>query len=112
MFKKTLLIDLDGVLNEYNKYFDETKISPIKRGAENFIKKLHKKYKLKLYTTRNKLLAAKWLINNNIDEYFDDITNIKELSWLTIDDRCITFRGNYDEMIENINNFEVWYKNS
>ena len=41
-FKKTILIDLDGVLNTYTGDFDENIIPPIKEGAYEFIKKLYK----------------------------------------------------------------------
>lgn len=37
MFKKTILIDLDGVLNTYTGNFDENVIPPIKKGALEFI---------------------------------------------------------------------------
>ena len=69
-FKKTILIDLDGVLNTYTGNFDPNFIPPIKDGADEFLKNLSKNYEIKLFTTRNKLLASKWLIENKIDSYF------------------------------------------
>ena len=70
-FKKKILIDLDGVLNEYGtENFDGTKIPKIKNGAEDFLKELNKDAELYLFTTRNLILATKWLIENNIDKYF------------------------------------------
>ena len=39
-FKKTILIDLDGVLNEYEGKFDKDFIPPIKLGAKEFLEKL------------------------------------------------------------------------
>ena len=104
IFKRTILIDLDGVLNEYTGNFDKEYIPPIKNGAKEFIKNLSEKFELKLFTTRNKILASKWLIENNIDRFFSDITNTKDLAWLYIDDR------NYSDLINKINNFKVWYK--
>ena len=68
------------------------------------------KFDLKLFTTRNKILASKWLIENKLDGYFSDITNVKELSWLIIDDRCLTFEGDYSMLKEKISNFNAWYK--
>ena len=71
MYKKKILIDLDGVLNEYGKdKFDENHIPDIKYGANNFIKKLANIAELYLFTSRNLLLASKWLIKNNLDKYF------------------------------------------
>lgn len=106
---KTILIDLDGVLNNYNGKFDENFIPEIKDGAEDFLKELCKKYIIKIFTTRNKILAVKWLIENKLDSYIKDVTDIKEPAWLHIDDRCVNFRGNYTETAQQIDNFKSWY---
>ena len=110
MFKKTILIDLDGVLNTYDGKFDEQYIPPIKDGALEFIKNLSSSYKIKIFTTRNRLLASEWIINNKLKEYIDDVTNIKEPSYILVDDRCIKFNGNYEDMQKQIKCFKVWYK--
>jgi len=39
MYKKTIMIDLDGVLNNYTKY-DENVIPEIKDGAKDFLQQL------------------------------------------------------------------------
>ena len=109
-YKKTILIDLDGVLNTYMGNFDKNVIPPIKSGAKEFLEKLYQNYDLRLFTTRNKLLASKWLIEYEIDKYFSDITNVKELSYLIIDDRCIKFTGDYEKLTDNIEKFKPWFK--
>ena len=109
-FKKTLLIDLDGVLNTYDGKFDEQIIPPIKDGAYDFIKNLSYNYKIKIFTTRNRLLTSEWIINNGLKDFVNDITNVKEPSYLIIDDRCINFNGNFDDLKTQIENFKVWYK--
>ena len=108
--KKTILVDLDGVLNEYNGNFDENIIPEIKDGAIEFIQNLHQNFTIKIFTTRNKILTAKWLIENNLDKYISDITDVKEPAYLHIDDRCICFDGNYNNTINQIQNFKPWYK--
>ncbi len=108
--KKTILIDLDGVLNEYTGKFDEEIIPPIKRGAKEFLKLLAEQYEIKLFTTRNRLLASKWLIDNDLDEFISDVTNVKEPCWLYIDDRCLTFDGDFSLLIKKINEFKPYYK--
>ena len=111
MFKKKILIDLDGVLNEYGKEpFDENFIPDIKAGAEEFIKELSEIAELYLFTTRNMLLSSKWLVENNLDKYFKDVTNIKLPSYLYIDDRCICFRGKYKQTLDEIKSFKVYWK--
>ena len=108
--KKTILIDLDGVLNTYTGNFDKDFIPPIKEGAFEFLQNLSKDYQIKLFTTRNKLLASKWIIDNKLSDYIDDVTNTKELCYLYIDDRCINFNGNYQDLTNQIEQFKVWYK--
>ncbi|MBP7211978.1 hypothetical protein KBA27_04005 [bacterium] len=109
-YKKVLLIDLDGVLNEYRGDFDKDFIPPIKSGAKDFIKELAKTYELRLFTTRNNLLASKWLVENKLDEFFTEVTDKKELAWLQIDDRCVNFDGNYEHLLKSIEKFKPWYK--
>ncbi|MBQ7127013.1 hypothetical protein IJO12_08000 [bacterium] len=46
--KKTILIDLDGVLNTYDGVYDENYIPPIKNGAYEFIKHISNDYKIKI----------------------------------------------------------------
>ena len=104
--KKLILIDLDGVLNEYKGDYKEGYIHPPKPDTENFLKEISKNFEIKIFTTRNKLLTSKWLIENNLDKYISDITNIKETrTYLFIDDRCLNFRGDYKILKNKIQEF-------
>ena len=107
---KKILIDLDGVLNQYGQEkFDENYIPDMKNGAKKFIEELSSFSELYLFTSRNLLLASKWLIKNNIDKYFKDVTNIKIPSYLYIDDRTICFKGDYLKTLEEIKNFRAYW---
>ena len=108
--KKTILLDLDGVLNTYTGEYDEKYIPPMKAGALEFIQELAKDYKVKIFTSRNLLLTAEWLIANNLREYIDEVTNVKCPSYLIIDDRCIRFDGDFQTLRKQINGFKVWYR--
>lgn len=110
MVKKTILFDLDGVLNTYVGNYDSAHIPSIKEGAYELIKELSNNYKIVIFTTRNSLLTSKWIIENGLSDYIENVTNIKEPAYLIIDDRCINFKGDYQELKRKINNFEVWYK--
>ncbi len=110
MYKKTILIDLDGVLNTYNGGFKPDFIPPLKEGAFEFIQKLATNYEVKIFTTRNKILASKWLIESGLEAFIADITNTKEVCWLFVDDRCINFDGDYENLFSRIDGFKPWYK--
>ena len=73
------------------------------------IKELYEHYIIKIFTTRNKILTVKWLMKYHLDKYIKDVTSIKEPAWLHIDDRCINFCGNYNEVTEKVANFSTWY---
>lgn len=109
-YKKTILIDLDGVLNTYTGGYDENYIPPIREGAYDFIKDLSNSYKIVLFTSRNIALASKWLFENSLDKYFHHVTNTKEPAFLIVDDRGLNFDGNYEKTVEKIKNFKTWYK--
>lgn len=96
------------MLNNYIKYDD--KIPEIKSGAKNFLKQLSSEYELILFTSRNLLLASKWLIKNGLDKYFQDITNYKLPATLQIDDRVICFKGDFKETLKEIEAFKVYWK--
>ena len=110
-YKKKILIDLDGVLNEYGKEkYDENYIPEIKKGAKEFLEKLNEEADLYLFTSRNLMLSARWLIENNIDKYFKDVTNIKLPSFLYIDDRTVCFEGDFEKTYEKVINFKPYWK--
>ncbi len=109
--KQLIMIDLDEVLDNYSKY-DKNNIPPIKSGAKEFVQKLYSedKYDLILFTTRSPKQATQWLIENKIDKYFKDVTNIKYPAYIYIDDRAIQFNGNYDKTLKQIKKFKVYWK--
>jgi len=107
--QKNILIDLDGVLNKYDGNYSEV-IPEIKNGAKKFLKQLSKKYRVVIFTSRNILKVTKWLIEHKLDTYISDVTNVKLPAHLYIDDRCICFEGNYEEIINQIEEFKVYWK--
>ena len=108
--RKTISIDLDGVLDNYTKY-ENNSIPEIRQGAKEFIQKLHERgYNLVLFTNRKPLSASKWLIENDLDKYFSDVTNIKPKAMIYIDDRALKFEGDYDKTLNQIKDFNVYWK--
>ena len=85
--KKTILFDLDGVLNTYDGKYDENFIPNIKEGAYDLIKELSNNYKIVIFTTRNSLIASKWIVENGLDVYVENVTNVKVPAYLIIDER-------------------------
>ena len=56
------------------------------------------------------MLSSKWLIENKIDKYFKDVTNVKIPAYLHIDDRAVCFKGDYTKTLQDVENFSVYWK--
>lgn len=85
MTKKTICVDFDGVLNEYNGY-EEGNLGELLTGSKEFIKELRKKYKVVILTSRQKEQVIDWLNNNGFPSM--KVTNRKVPAVAYIDDRA------------------------
>lgn len=110
---KTILVDLDGVLNEYDGQYVKDFIPPLRKDAREFLQLLSQSFKVVIFSTREEFLIRDWVESNNLTQYISSITNVKTPAFVQIDDRCINFNGNYAEAIENIKNFKpIWAKSN
>ena len=108
---KIALVDLDGVLNNYDGRYSENEIPQPKNDVENFLVQLSKTYEIHIFTVRNKNLTNKWLQKHNLDKYIKEVTNIKNpFASIIIDDRAINFNGNFDEVLKKAINFQPYWK--
>ena len=110
MTKKTILLDLDGVLNEYKGEYNPDIIPELRSGAISFLEKLSESYDLMLFSTREPQKVNIWLEENNIKHFFSEITDKKKPAYLNVDDRCVCFAGNYEQTLNDIRDFRVWWK--
>ena len=74
-YKKTILIDLDGVLNQYDGHFDINKIPPVRTGIKDFYEKFYLFLGInsKLYPSISAIIYASFnviLSNRNLCESF------------------------------------------
>lgn len=106
MIKKTICVDFDGVLNEYNGYEEGDLGEPLS-GSKDFIKELRKKYKVVILTSRPKEQVSDWLRNNGFPSM--KVTNRKIPAVAYIDDRAIQFNGSYIQTIYEAVNFKPYW---
>ena len=108
---KTILIDLDGVLNDYSGLYKENFIDKPKDNVELFLSKLAQNYNIEIFTVRNIELVKNWLKNNNLSRYIKEITNTKKsYASIILDDRAINFSGNFDVTLKEIEKFKPYWK--
>ena len=109
---KIALVDLDGVLNNYDGKYNENEIPQPKDGVESFLTNLSSVYEIHIFTVRNKDLTIKWLKKYNLEKYIKEVTNVKNpFASIIIDDRAINFNGDYNEVLNRAINFKPYWKN-
>ena len=111
--KRTLVIDLDGVLATGTKetvYSEQAgwayeNCVPVE-GALDFLRQMHKEYRIVVSTARlliDKEKTQKWLQENGFMPYIDELqVGIKEPAFAYIDDRAIEFHGDWNEVAEKV----------
>ena len=105
MNKKKVFIDFDGVLNTYEGWKGREELYKPTADAEEFLKIMSSNYEINIFTTREREKVYKWLIRYHLDGYIKDVTDKKEPAFLYIDDRVLTFGGDYRKTLEQIEKF-------
>ena len=109
---KIALVDLDGVLNEYTGKYNEYEVPKVREGAKDFLEKLSENYDIEIFTVRNKIRTVEWLQENGMIHLVKEITNVKNpYASIIIDDRAISFNGDYQKVLECSVDFKPYWKN-
>ena len=109
---KIAQVDLDGVLNEYTGKYNEYEVPKIKKGAKEFLEKLAENYDIEIFTDRNKIRTIEWLQDNEIIHLIKDVTNvINPYASIIIDDRALSFNGDFNKVLKISKDFKPYWKN-
>lgn len=96
-------VDFDDVIAHNTGYPDFTPLEPLK-GTQEALSLLHDRgWKIKIYTARpwsDHRMIERYLKQHNI--YFDDVVCGKMLVKWMIDDRNISFNGDWTEAIKKV----------
>lgn len=115
---KTICIDIDGTICQYLEWVSPYHFGKVLPGAKETINKLHNDgWYIIIFSTRsNKDIVGDFLRHNNI--YFDSINENpfqpenalggKPIADVYLDDRAITFRGDWSNAYTEIINLKPW----
>jgi hydroxymethylpyrimidine pyrophosphatase-like HAD family hydrolase len=113
---KTICIDYDGCLNEYDGAPDrgnnnrETPYPP-RPGAREFLRDLHNAgYIIVIFTAADVEDVKKFLIENEMWEFVYKITNEKIPAIIYVDDRGLRFEGNFAKTYHEILSFVPYWE--
>lgn len=113
--RETVCIDFDHVVHKYPGWQlgqnprDIT--GTLMPGAKEAIKDLRRDYQIIIFSSRARLPAAaraiaKWLRERGIE--VDGITATKVPAIVYIDDRGLTFDGDWDRIPQRVREFKAW----
>lgn len=118
--KKTICIDFDGVIAQYQEWQGEDKFGAPVPGVQSALSTLKKQgYRVIIFTTREVTDGLKEYLKENgieydyINENPDQPKNSnqgKPIADLYVDDRTVCFRGNWKYTLEDIAYFKPWQK--
>lgn len=127
--KRILCIDFDGVIHSYEKGWQDGKIyGTVTPGFFEWVERVRDHFKLVIYSSRSKaddgVIAMgvwlheernKWIAaggqRNPTEPLEIEFATEKPPAWLTIDDRCIPFLGDWKAqslVVESLLRFKPW----
>lgn len=117
---KTICVDFDGVIAQYQEWEGNDKFGAPVPGVQSALKVLKKEgYRIIIFTTREvtdgliKYLKENDITYDYINENPDqpkDSNKGKPIADLYVDDRTVCFRGNWKYTIDDIAYFKPWQK--
>lgn len=111
MDRKTICVDLNGVLDTYTGWKGPWHTDPPRPGAREFLAALvGDGYRVVVLTTREVQQTHDWLREHGMADYVAEVTNTKPPALVYVDDRAVCFRGNYEETLQEIRGFRAFWE--
>lgn len=108
----TVLLDFDGVLNMYTGWRGFFEHFDPRPGAAEFLRRIKEGGNcIVIHTVRPDIAETwAWLEEHGMKEYITDITNIKPPGVALLDDRAITFTGDFDKAYTDLRGFKAHWE--
>lgn len=107
----TVCIDLDGVLNTFDEWRGPEYFHAPRAGAREFLQSLHEGgYRVVILTVRWHEWVTRWLQENGLAAFVDEVTDRKPPAHVYVDDRAVCFRGDFSATLEAIERFRPFWR--
>lgn len=107
---KTICVDFDGVLAQYDGWKGPDSLGEPMPGARDFVQQLSQDHNVVIHTTRDVLAVSLWLGRHNFKDFIHKVTNQKVPAVAYVDDRAVCFRGDFAETMMRLSYFSPWWK--
>lgn len=106
--KRTIAIDFDGVLHQYDGYKNGLIREPIAGAKEGVEALLQQGHKVVVFSTRDAFMINEWLAKYEFPDL--EVTNIKKPFYVIVDDRAVRFDGVWSNgFVESVASFEPYW---
>lgn len=109
---KTVCVDFNGVLDNYDGWHGDPYSSSMAQGADLFLKRLNDLgYEVVILTSADTGIVTEWLEEWGLSKYVKTVTNHKIPAFAYVDDRAINHNGDFLKTLKEIETFEAhWEK--
>ena len=109
--RPNVCIDLDGVLNTFDEWRGPEFFHPPREGAHRFLRELRDSgFRVVVFTVRYHGWVSRWLEENGLAEFVDEVTDRKCPAHVYVDDRGVCFRGDFDATLNAIRSFRPFWE--
>ena len=109
--RKTVCIDLNGVLDTYSGWKGPDYRYPPREKAWDFLHAMYMSgYTIIIFSSMDPNDVEVWLRKYNMRQFVDSVTNVKVPALVYLDDRAVTFNGNFDDALNDIINFKTHWE--
>jgi hypothetical protein len=109
--KSTIAIDFDGVLADYNGWKGEANMGPPRPGVREFLEALQSLgEEVVVFSTRPEHLIEAWLQRFGFSPLVAKVTNVKPRARVYLDDRAVTFKGDFHDAFDRIGTFRAYWE--
>lgn len=110
---RTICLDFNGVLDTYAGWVDNGNGTeyPPRPGVQEFLEELNRRgYRPIICTVISQHAVMEWLKRHGLWDLVHAVTNIKPAAIAYVDDRAIRFNGDYDSVLEELDNFKPYWE--